>query len=436
MAGVRDDDLRPAGPWPLGVNNVAKETALPLGENGAPLALREAVNVDLDTVGWPSRRKGRTRFFDGSLTHSLWSEKDLPFGLFVNGGDLHALFPGGVVEPLGWGVGNLPLSYTLINDRIYFSNRSACGMVTMGLQVLDWAPSQPDGRPTLAAVDGFSLTRGLYQVVVTFSDVFGRESGCTHAAAIDLPDGSGIALSAIPQPAKPMETPWVNVYCTHADDQVLRLATTVPAGITTGRIETLANGRSLTTQFLAPLPAGQIVRSANGRQFVARGMEVLYSQPLRYGLYHPVSNRIRFTAPVDLMEPIGNDGLMVAAGKRTYWLSGRDPAAYEQAIRRSSGAVKYSATRVPGTVLGLDIEDDLPVWLANSGHLCVGVPGGRIVVLKEGQAVIPDADRAALMFREQDGVQQIVAALRGRRAQGLAVRDKAIAHVIYDGSAG
>jgi type IV secretory pathway VirB2 component (pilin) len=73
--------------------------------------------------------------------------------------------------------------------------------------------------------------------------------------------------------------------------------------------------------------------------------------------------------------------------------------------------------------------------LAQSGHFCAGLPSGAVVVLKDGQAVTDGAERGAVLFRQEEGLQQIIAALRGPRAQGLAVRDRAVAHVIYDGSA-
>lgn len=435
MAGVRDRELGALGPWPAGINNVAGEDGLPVTEDGAAIALRDAQNVDLDKSGWPRRRRGQELIHAGNLSHSLWSDDELEFGLYVDGGVLHALFADESRESLGVEVGSLPVSYALVNDRIFFTNRAVSGLVTMSLEVADWAPEQPGGVPNVASMAGYSLTRGQYQVAVTFTDLLGRESGCGRAVAIELADESGIQLTSIPQPGNPSATPLVNVYCTGPNDQVLRLATTIPAGITSGLIGSPAEGRALTTQFLVPLPAGQIVRHVNGRQFVAVGREVLYSEPMRYGLYHPVRNRIRFTKDVDLLEPAGNEGLFVASGKRTYWLGGRDPGEFSQRIARMAGAVPGSGTRVPSNILGLETTEDVPVWLARSGHFCVGLPSGGIVVLKDGEAVVPSADRAAVMLRQQGGIQQLVAALRGPRAQGLAFGDRAVAHVIYDGAA-
>ncbi len=434
MAGVRDRALSDVGPWPLGMNNAVKEDRLPTDEDGNVLALRDAQNVDLDKIGWPQRRRGLDRIYEGELTHSLWWEEGMPFMLFADAGELLVMTQDERVDLLGREVGNLPLSYALVNDRVFFTNRATCGMVMMDRQVYGWAPHQPAGVPTLGTEAGYALTRGLYQVVVTFTDVLGRESGCGRAAAIDVEDEGGITLDNIPQPSDPAATPIVNIYCTGPNDQVLRLATSIPAGITSGSIGQVANGRSLTTQLLQPMPAGQIVRLFNGRLVVAVGHEVIYSEPLRYGLYNPVANRIRFDAEVDLLEPVGNEGWYVAAGKRTYWLNGADPAEFGQRIARGAGAVRGSGVRVPGNVMGLATKEPVPVWLASSGHLCIGTSAG-VEVLKDGEAVIPSADRAALLFRQEEGLQQIVAALRGPRAQSLAVTDTAVAHVLYRGDA-
>jgi hypothetical protein len=52
-------------------------------------------------------------------------------------------------------------------------------------------------------------------------------------------------------------------------------------------------------------------------------------------------------------------------------------------------------------------------------------------VLKKGEAVVDDADHAALLLRQQDGLSQLVAALRAPKGQSLAVTDRAVAHVIH-----
>ncbi|HEL5043005.1 hypothetical protein [Stenotrophomonas maltophilia] len=432
---VRDEDLRPAGPWPLGINNVAGEGALPTDENGIPRALREANNVDLDAAGRPQRRRGHQRFRSGALTHSLWSHEHLQYGLFVDGGQLHALHEDERAEALGIDVGLDPLSYALIGDRVFFNNSTSCGVLDIDLQGYSWSPEHPAGQPVLVPSAASALAPGQYQVAVTFMDRLGRESGSTLAAVIDIAEGGGFELRDIPLPVAP-DTTSVAVYVSGPNDQVLRQYVILPAGTRSAPVLSAGEGRALTTQFLRPLPPGHIVRGAHGRQFVACGQEVLWSEALRYGMFRPSANRMRFNAPIDLMEPIGDGlpdgaGLFVAAGARTYWYAGADPKDFSQVVARGSGAVPGSAMVVNGDVIGLQSAAPVLIWLARDGYFCIGLPGGQVQVLKKGEAVIDDADHAALLLRQQDGLSQLVAALRAPQGQSLAVTDRAVAHVIH-----
>lgn len=433
MAGVNDRALKSLGSWPLGIANAVREDRLPQDENGVARALREADNVDLDASGTPRRRRGTTAAYAGTNMHSLWGDPNCPFALVVDDGALHTVDIAGDLASLGLGVGNSPLSCALIGDRVYLSNRVVSAMVDADLQVHAWAPEHPAGQPELAPATGLGLAAGQYQVAVTFVDVLGRESGTGAAATVDVPADGGVALTGIPQPVAALA---VNVYMTDANDQVLRLHSVLPAGVTTATIGTEAQGRVLGTQFLSPMPAGQIVRLFNGRQLVADGQYLRWSPPMRYGMTDRRSAVIRFNAPIDLLEAPGSgaqgSGVFVAAGARTYWLAGADPEAWEPRIRRGCGAVPGAAAHVPGAALGLEDGAEALVWLARDGQLVVGAQGGTVMATREGTAAIDDAERAALLFRAEGGMQQVVAALRGPRPQAMAVRDRAVAHVIYE----
>ena len=434
MAGVRDGSLYKAGPWPLGINNLAEEGALPQNEFGTrAIALREAVNVDLTAQGRPRRRRGFTPSLAGTFVHSGWRHDDLPYGLLAIDGVLHAVFDDVTTQSLGVAVGNIDLSYALVNDRAYFTNNVACGLVTPDLQAWSWAPECPSGQPTCTAVAGYSLDKGVYQVAVTFTDLLGRESGAALSAMLDVEQGGGIELSSIPAPVDPVANPTVNIYVTGADDQVPRLYTSAPSGSVYGIVAARAEGRPLLTQHLAALPAGSIVRGGHGRQWVARGANLLWSQPLRYGLFNPARDRMHFNAPVDMLEPIGdraNAGVFVGAGGKTFWYAGADPAAFDQVIASHHGVVPGSSTSMPGSVFGLDAETPVVVWLGTDGVHYMGAPGGSVAALTDG-VVADGADRAAMLYREQGGVSQLIAALRGPRAQSMAVTDRAYAHVVH-----
>lgn len=434
MAGVPDKGLVTLGPWPAGMNNLAKEGALPADENGHSVALRDAENVDLDKAGYASRRDGYARAYTGTLVHSAWGSPLLPFGLFVDAGQLHALYETGEVEPLGVQVGGVPLSYALFNDRVFFTSPTVSGLVGLDLFVHAWAPDEPDGQPDAAAVAGMSLAAGQYQVAITFTDVLGRESGSTLAVVVDVAEGQGIALTHIPQPIDLTATPTINLYLTDADDQVLRLYGSMPSGVNTASIGQQAKGRVLATQFLVTMPAGQIVRLHNGRQFVADGRHLRWSPALRYGLTDPARNVIHFRDEITLMEPVGaggpGAGIFVGAGGRVFWLGGTDPSAFNQRIAHGSGVIPRSSCMVRGSALGLASQEDVPVWLSRRGNFCVGLEGGTIRSLHDGRAITDDATSAASMYREHNGKLQVITTMVGARKQGLQVTDRAVAHVI------
>lgn len=435
MAGIRDTALYKAGPWPRGINNTAEEGALPENEYGTrPVALREAVNVDLTAQGRPRRRRGYTSAIQGTLVHSLWSHKDLDWALFVDDGQLTVMFPDESTQTLGASVGNLPLSYALINDRVYFANAVVSGLITPDLQAWSWAPECPTGQPTVTAVSGYGLDAGIYQVAVTFTDLLGRESGAVLSAQVEVEGQGGIELSAIPQPVDPVATPTTNVYVTDANDQVPRLYTSAPSATSFGLITERAAGRPLLTQHLQALPAGSIVRGGHGRHWVARGSQVLWSQALRFGLFNPARDRMRYHAAVTMLEPIADGasgaGVYVAAGEKVYWYAGADPEGFSQAVASRHGVVPGSPLTVSGSTVGLETDAPVVTWLGTDGTQYVGAPGGAVQALTQG-VVMDGAERAATLYREQGGVAQLVTALKGPKPQAMAVADRAYAHVVH-----
>lgn len=422
------------GPWPHGINNLAPEGGLPTDEDGRPVALQEADNVDLSKEGRASRRDGFASAVPGVLCHSLWSHDDLDFGLFVDNGQLMAFDPPTAGELLGMEVGNMPLSYDIAGDRVFFSSRSTCGMLLAADRTVHaWAAPATPPVPLLELLDGFALPAGLYQLAITVTDSLGRESGAGLARQLQVQEAAGILLQGLPA----ITAGTVNVYLTGPNDQVLRLAVRLPAGTPSYLLASVPEGIKLATQLLDPMPPGQLTRIHNGRHWVASGRVLRWSPSLRYGMTDLAHNQIRFDANIDLLEPVGagtpSAGMFIAAGKRTYWLAGSDPSAFSPVGAHSAGAVPGTETRVPGQALGLDTDADVTVWLSRHGRYVVGLPGGAVNGLNP-HAAVSDAASGASVFTEREGRRQLITAVRGARPQGLAITDRAVAHVIYDGS--
>lgn len=434
MAGVRDKQLITLAGFPVGVNNTAGEGELPRDEDGNLLALREAENVDISATAKPRRREGYTEVLAGSNCHSAFSDDYLPFGLYVDGNALYAVHADESREQLLTGLApGLPLSYARVNDQVLWCNGPQSGQVGIDLSVRRWCAPHPNGQPDVAVAADGALTAGRYQVAVTFLDATGRESGAARAVPIELTATGGIALTRIPQPPAGCR---VRIYATSGQDGVLRAAVTLEAGITSYTLTQEPQGqpRTAETLLLQPMPAGQLVACGAGRQFVARGREVLFSPTLRYGLFDPKKGRVGFVERVDMIAFVGDGtdgaGLFVADAKRTYFLPGADPMQWRQVIASGAGALPGQIAMAPGSVWGLETDQPLPVWQSRDGRLCVGLPGGGIhhPQPREGapDAVFDAAESAALLYRESPGDRRVISALRGAGAQGLALQDRLV----------
>lgn len=403
---------------------------MPRNEDGQPTVLREADNVDLTKEGFGKRRSGSESCFTGTLTHSLWSHDELQFGLFVDAGQLHTLDLDESVSALGLEVGNLPLSYAAVGDRLFFSNAHACGMLTaLDRSVHPWGAPATPSVPSVDVVDGYALPAGLYQLAVTVSDALKRESGAARALQVQVGAQQGMLLQGLPQEGT------IQVYISGPNDQVLRLAARLPPGTPSYLISNQADGIKLVTQLLDPMPSGQITRIHNGRHWVADGRTLRWSPPLRYGMTDLAHSLIRFDERIDLLEPVGRGtpavGMFVAAGKRTYWLSGADPSNFSPVDAHAAGAVPGTTVQVPGQSIGMPDDADYTIWLSRRGSYVMGLPGGTVQAINAGGAAIPDAEKGASVFAERNGIKQVITTLKGPREQGLAVTDRAVAHVIH-----
>lgn len=414
--------------FPVGINNTASEENMPRDQWGNVVALRDAVNIDIPPDGKPRRREGYTRAAPATLAHSAWSDDYLPFGLFADGANLCAFNEDGSVDVLRSDLAaGLPVSYARINDEVWWSSRAGCGVVTVGLGQRRWALLTPPA-PTLAASTGGALHAGTYQVTLTYLDADGRESGAPRAALVQVPEGGVIHVNNLPSTAG---VDRVRVYCTHGQDGVLRAALTVPAGTAAVDITLPPEGRVCDTQFLAPMPPGQLVAHGNGRMFVARGHEVLFSPALRYGLFNPSAGRVGFVGRIQMMAFVGDGtdgaGLYVSDSKRVYWLAGKRPEDWAQQIASGHAALPGSLAWVSADVFGLATSQRVPCWHSRSGRLCVGLPGGEVHT-PQPRPGVPDAawdvgEAAALHFIERPGDRRLISALRGAQPSHLAVGD-------------
>lgn len=428
MAGVPDSALPKLAGFPGGVNNVAPEHDLPL------TTARELVNQDLRGGSKKARRRaGYTQVVDARC-HSpaeLLTENG-PTLLLVRDGDLVAydrdLASLGTVRSA---LGARFVSYAEVNGSLYWSNGEQFRRVR-GDDLADtvgW-PACPT-VPQATAIAGGSLAAGTYRVAMTCFDAEGRESGADGVEEVVVSDGQAIYLSGFGEP--PEGAVRLRLYVTPPDGEVLYAVTDILPIATNATVASLnAQGKVLETLWLYPMPPMDLLRAWNGRLLGAKNNVLRWSAALRHGLTH-ADSYMQFGLDITLLEPIGDGGdgagVWVADHKNTYWLSGPAPDQWRRQIRYDQPAVPGTALRVPGTLLGLQITEPVLYWLAANGVFCAGLPGGQLVQLTEGRLALPGGERGASLFREHEGLRQIITAWLSSGSNGLAITDRASATV-------
>lgn len=432
MTVPRDRGMPTMHGWPAGIDNLNQEQDLARNEEGITSALRDAENVDLDRHGKPQRREGYEQVIAATTAHSLWGDPDFPFGLFVDGGTLRAMREDATVFDLQAAIGNAPLSYAAVAGQVYWSSTQHNGRVTADAVAFPWGVPGPAGAPALSPAPTGALHAGRYQVTLTYLSALGEESGAPQAGVVDVAESGGIQIDNVPQP--PDGSMRIRVYATPANGDVFYFARDLAAGMTSVVLGQHRPGKPLETQFLEPMPRGHIVRLLNGRLYVASGSSLIFSEAMRYGLCDFARNRIGYPSRLAMIEPLdsGGDapGLFVAAGERTYWLGGPDPFTFKRKIAHPYGVVPGTSLQVPAKVFGLEGDGTVPYWLATNGVGCVGLPGGGVIPLRANQAIAPGADAGASLYRDVNGLKQVVTALHSAIERGTAIGDSVGCEVI------
>lgn len=434
MAGVSDEELTRLTGFTAGVNNVAPQSDLPKNEIGQSAALREAVNVDL--VG-PSkkvrRRKGYTLKIAGRF-HSPGKFTHAPVFFCVKDGDLMSY--DSLLNPISTvraGVGETYISYALVNDDLYWSNGVEFRRIRDDLTDTPGWIDCP-GTPNVIAVAGGGMTAGAYRVAMTWLDEDGRESGANGVAMVDVGEGQGIQVNNIP--VAPENAVKARLYCSPPDGEEMYAAMDLLLGVSQTMLGAGAgqDGKALDTLWRQPLPPCNILRYWNGRLLGASENLLVWSDALLFGLTTH-DNYIRMGAVITLLEPIGEggegSGCWIADHARTYWMAGGNPKDWRRVIRYDHPAIPGTSIIVKGTDIGLETTESVAFWLSANGVFCAGLPGGKLIPMTEGQLALPDGEHGASLFREHDGLRQLITSYLSASGNGLAVGDSVSASVTH-----
>lgn len=402
-------DIKPQGPWPLGINNRQAAHALPMDQNDRTVALRNVVNVDLDNAGKPSRRAGVTKIAAASGAHSGFACDAGVF--FMDGQRLKRLNADDSVTDLG-GLAGTQVAWTYANGNVYLSDGVLNKRITAG-SLHDWGMAVP-GQPLVYGVaGGGNFAAGKYLAAVTFLDADGRESGACATVQADIAANSAIVFGNLPMSANP-DVVTVRLYLSLTNGTQLFHVGTVGHGQASAMIsaDTVGAGKPIATQFMSPMPPGRILREHKGRMLVASGPVIWISEPYAHDLVHRGRGFLQFPADVTVVEPV--DGGVFVAADKTYFLAGSGPADWTQRLPvLDYGAVFGTAVRD---------RDNRPIWQSERGAV-IGLPDGQAKNLTEANVAPDSGTTGAGLYREHDGQRQYIASIQDPTLSRLAASD-------------
>jgi len=414
------DEVLKLGPWQRGLDNRSREDRL------SPAALREAANLDLDPYGIPRRRKGYTLRASRTGGHSLASVGGLL--LQQTGGALVVTDLGGYADTsLVSGLNpRLEVSYCEFADAILWTNGEQSGRIRNGLAG-PWGIPTPN-PPNAAPAGGGNLPAGQYLVAVSFEMADGTEGGASTARQVTVSANGVIVFTGLPGWQHAYRR---NLYASKPNGAVLYYVGSTGYGASSFTFNAQAWHETRSPDYLDPMPPGQICRAYAGHVFVASGAGLYWCEPGNYHLCRMVENFQLFSDAITVLEP-SDDGLWVVAGRRTYWMGGvpgnwtlRQVAA----LGASAGAV-----RVDTADLGIgEYSGRVSVWKADTG-IVAGLPSGQLRRLTDPLVAMDRYENAALLFREEDGLTQILAAMRNpSQASAMTTGDYPSCSIVRNG---
>lgn len=406
-----------------GLNNVLPPERTPADY------LKKADDIDIDKTGGIRKRKGYSLKISGKF-HSLWADGDDCFA--VKDGTLVRIRSDYSTKALVSGIAdNEKIVYEKYDGAVYFTSSGHKGIIE-GDTVVSFGIDFPNPRPTLTVTTGI-LTKGTYQVALTYVTSEGRESGAGLAQIIEVPVNGGIAISNIPS-STDSRVDRVRIYCSTPNGEVLYLVEEIPHGTTSWTIKDVHGGITPLKSFnVYAAPNGHIIRQAHGYMFIAQDNILWYSEPFAPEWWKPHSNFMLFEDRIRAVMP--TEGGMWVAADKLYYLSGRSPQTMNKKAVEPVKAVEGSDVRIVGAYIFIENTPIGYKWLVSTDKgIFVCFNDGIALNMTEKNVVFPESDEGTAVFVQEDGINRYMALLKEKRdSENTAVGDLVTATIIRNG---
>jgi hypothetical protein len=157
-----------------------------------------------------------------------------------------------------------------------------------------------------------------------------------------------------------------------------------------------------------------VLEAYNGRIYLAHGKILWATELFQYHYVDRTKNFMQFEHDITLLMAM-DDGLYVGTEGGLYFLKGRMLGAFALSIVVSSPVLRGSGVWVPADLVHPQALNspiptgDAAVFMTETG-VCAGFDGGTVYNLTQAKMIFPSAISAAALFRQQDGVNQFIAA--------------------------
>lgn len=364
------------GPWPLGIDNRSGRGALMRNQDGVPVSLSDAANVNIDRAGRPARRSGQVQV-EGGARHSLWAGALGAFGCIGN--QLCRATVNGLT-PLTTLNSADPCTYAVLNDAVLVANRATLLRIRGG-EVRE--AGLPDAAaPLLQPSSVGGLYAGRYAVAV--AALVGQEvGGLSPIRTVTVPENGGISLTAV----LPVGATGLRVYRSRMGGGALYRCDDLPTAVDDYLLGDGALGAEESTRGLRKMPPGEFVATWNGRVLVGHGRTLYVGEPMRYGLYSPRHGFVQFAEPITFVAPV-DAGVFVGLASTVVLLRGSVPKDWTQEFTGAAPPVPRSASEIEPDEHGMDAPGSAVLWLSRAGYV-IGTAQGQIVAPQSSRLRLP-----------------------------------------------
>lgn len=373
-----------------GINNRQPIDRIKPTDAGMPV--RDALNVDLSDVGTLQRRPGTTKKLSGTNVRDLFQ---IQGGALFADGDRLKLFNGSSASEVATlTTPHARVSYVQTPLGVVWSDGYRLNVYKGTSKRL--APATPNPEPFAVAASGGALTAGTYGVMFTSIRSDGQQSAPTIPVYVSVPQGGIIQVTASGHADR------IAVFITAPDGEVFYREGSIEVGQSSAIFPLVrGEGQPVAFEVTADLPAGAILALHKGRLLSAVGPYLYFSQPWNMGLYRPATDFIPMAEDITLVAPV-EGGVYLATLAETWWLPGGDITKADAIRLHPYGAVR-------GTLARLDDSNDL-MWFTPKGPVRAS-QDGQIQALQEDAVVFPSADAGASIWRESNGLRQLISAI-------------------------